>query len=173
MQRAMMGLVLATLMAGCGSEDAAEKELASSSGPWIPFTMPDGSPNPAMGITGSAKAIETAPGKMRVELSVGGLPPNRAFGSHLHKLSCEDTMAGGHYQHNPSTTTPTDPDFANNTNEVWLDFTTDATGKATSQASVDWVPAKGAAKAIIVHAMMTITGGVAGPRLACLPFAFK
>jgi Cu-Zn family superoxide dismutase len=151
--------------------------LASSSGPWVVYTNPygdAGGANPAERIQGSATA-RAVDGGMQISLSVSGLPAARGFGSHLHLLACDMNSAGGHFQHTPAASADaavTDPAFANPSNEVWLDFTTDDAGTALSSASVSWVPPDGGAKAIIVHDRLTGDGGVAGPKLACLPFAF-
>ena len=148
--------------------------LASSSGPWTVYADPyeDGGANPAEGITGGATA-RLVDGGMQITLSVSGLPPMRGFGSHLHKLACDDGKAGGHFQHMPAAAvdaSTNDPAFANPDNEAWLDFTTDEAGEGTSTADVSWVPPEGGAKAIIVHDRLTGDGGVAGAKLACLPF---
>jgi superoxide dismutase, Cu-Zn family len=124
---------------------------------------------------GSAAAFELPGDKTRVTLTVSGLAPNTTYGAHLHKLACADMMAGGHYQHAPaarSDASATDPLFANPANEVWLDFTTDDTGKGMSERTVNFMVRPGEAKAIVVHAMITGAGGVAGLKLACLPMAF-
>jgi Cu-Zn family superoxide dismutase len=46
-------------------------------------------------------------------------------------------------------------------NEIWLDFTTDAAGKGMADRTVDFKVRPGEAKAIVIHAMMTGSGGVA------------
>jgi hypothetical protein len=53
-----------------------------------------------------------------------------------------------------------------------LDFTTDDAGAAMASATVDWIPGDGGANAIVVHDRLTADGGVAGPKLACLPIPF-
>jgi Cu-Zn family superoxide dismutase len=153
--------------------------LARSMGSWVVYPDPygDGGANPATGIQGTAVAVRATAADggagIEVTLMVSGLPNNREFGSHLHKAECDMGMAGGHYQHMAAPDGgATDPAFANPDNEVWLDFTTSGTGTATSKATVGFVPAAGLAKAIIVHDRKTGDGGVAGPKLACLPFAF-
>jgi Cu-Zn family superoxide dismutase len=183
------GLValLAASLTGCltSERDPVESTpLATSSGPWMIYSDPwvgtpmAGTPNPiTTAMTGTATAVEIA-GKMTLTLSVSGLPPNRAFGSHLHKLDCADpTKAGGHYENEnwPAGGSASDPRYANSSNEAWLDFTTDASGNASPSTTVNWVPRAGAAKAIIIHAMGTMVqpmGGLAGVKLACLPIAF-
>jgi Cu-Zn family superoxide dismutase len=118
---------------------------------------------------------------MTITLEVSGMPAGMKFGSHLHKLACDNNKAGGHYQHNPAPNAdagsdaggPADPVYANAINEAWLDFTVGANGKGIGMTTVAWVPAMADAKAIIVHAMATGDGGIAGAKLACIPFAFK
>ncbi|HEY0709928.1 MAG TPA: hypothetical protein VGG33_24150 [Polyangia bacterium] len=168
-----------------GASDAGatggEKLIGMNSGAFVTYDASIDGSNPAAKISGQAKAWDLGGGKMRMTLSVTGLPPNTTFGSHLHKLACDTpNMAGGHYQHhappNPdggSDGGPTDPAYANTTNEAWFDFQTDSQGAATQSTTVDWIPAADKAKAIVVHAMKTGTGGLAGTKLACLPFAFQ
>lgn len=138
--------------------------------PYAP-DMPD-APNPITpGATASAEAFDVD-GKLRIVLDVAGFPASRTFGSHLHRLPCNDPMkAGGHYQHMPfpSGGMATDPTYANATNEAWLDFTTDAQGEAERELTVAWIPRAGEAQAIIFHHMASGVGGVSGPKLACLP----
>jgi superoxide dismutase, Cu-Zn family len=166
---------------GCsgGDDETSEDEMIASSGnaalliydsPYAP-DMPD-APNPIVpGASASAQAFDVE-GKLRLVLDVSGFPASRTFGSHLHRLACDDPMkAGGHYQHIPFPAggMATDPMYANATNEAWLDFTTDAQGKAERELTVAWIPRAAEAKAIIFHHMASGTGGVSGPKLACLP----
>lgn len=168
---------------GCGVSDDpgetdAEEMIASSENaalmvydePYAPDMA--GTPNPIpRTATATAEAFEVE-GELRIELSVRGFPAARTFGSHLHKLPCDDPMkAGGHYQHMPFPTggMASDPAYANATNEAWLDFTTDATGKGEIALTVSWLPRPGEAQAIIIHHMATGVGGLSGPKLACLP----
>jgi hypothetical protein len=149
------------------SEDAA---LMIYDEPYAPDMA--GTPNPiARTATATAQAFEVD-GKLRIELTVRGFPAGRTFGSHLHKLPCDDPMkAGGHYQHMPFPTggMASDPAYANATNEAWLDFTTDAAGRGERDLIVSWLPRRGEAQAIIIHHMATGAGGVSGAKLACLP----
>jgi Cu-Zn family superoxide dismutase len=154
---------------------AAIDAFTMSSGAWTVYDLGDAGANPAKDIMGTAAAFELPGGKTRVVLSVSGLAANTAYGSHVHKLACAEMMAGGHYQDKPAAAADaaaTDPAFGNAMNEVWLDFTTDQAGKGMAERTVDFKIRPGEAKAIVVHAMMTGTGGVAGPKLACLSIAF-
>ncbi|QBI52104.1 superoxide dismutase family protein [Streptomonospora litoralis] len=111
-------------------------------------------------------------------LAVSGLQPNEPYGAHLHTDSCgEDPQAAGpHYQDDQAPAdAANDPEYANEENEVWLDFTTDADGTADSEADVGWTPREGEANSIVIHADHTETtpgeAGMAGTRLACVDFA--
>jgi Cu-Zn family superoxide dismutase len=167
---------------GDGAVDAAVGDrglkLASSTGAWVVYDEPygdGGAANPiTMTIMGSAEAFAVTKGGMQLTLSVTGLPPNRAFGSHLHKLACNNNKAGGHYQNMPFPDggSANDPTFANAANEAWLDFTTDATGAGSATTTVLWQPRAGEANAIMLHDMKTADGGVAGAKLACLNMPF-
>jgi Cu-Zn family superoxide dismutase len=157
-----------------GSGDDVDVITASDGG-WtiVPNPYGDGGANPATDIQGSATATRDGDGGMQLALQVSGLPPSRGFGSHLHKLTCETMIAGGHYQHSAAPPdAAADPAYANPSNEVWLDFTTDDAGAATAHANVGWIPSDGGANAIIVHDRLTGDGGLAGPKLACLPIPF-
>jgi hypothetical protein len=161
-----------------GAGDGGLTSITKSNGTWVVYPDPygDGGPtNPIMStIMGTAEAFSVPGGKMRVALIVTGLPPNRTFGSHIHRLKCDDNKAGGHYENVPFPDggSANDPMYANPTNEAWLDFTTDATGTAMSSTTVDWVPRAGQANAVVIHDMKTGDGGIAGAKLACtnLPF---
>ena len=117
---------------------------------------------------------------LAVTLQVAGMVPRRSYGAHLHTSPCTaiPAQAGPHYQHEPDPkATPsepsTDPAFANPANEVWLDFTADASGAASTTAVEDWAfDEDHPPGSLIVHSDVTRTGagvaGMAGPRVACL-----
>ncbi|GLY54155.1 superoxide dismutase family protein [Lentzea sp. NBRC 102530] len=118
-------------------------------------------------------------GRTAVELTVSGLLPNTKYGAHVHTKPCgaKGADAGPHYQNQKDPVSPSvDPEYANAENEIWLDFTTDASGAATGKASVQWEFRKGEANSVIVHATHSSTehgkAGTAGDRLACLTAAF-
>lgn len=108
-------------------------------------------------------------------LRVTGLTPDRAYGAHMHTGACGERPddSGPHYQDQEDPEQPsTDPEYANDANEVWLDFTTDSDGNAGSDADVDWTPRSGEMRSLVLHAEHTRTGageaGTAGDRLACV-----
>ena len=182
---ASMSVLGALTTLGCqpgsiNSDDFGKMIGSSAGAAWVVYPDPyagtpmAGAPNPiSTTITGTVTAWDMG-GKLRLQLVVSGLPPARAFGSHLHKLACDDTKAGGHYEDNmwPAGSNANDPTYANKDNEAWLDFTTDDTGKASPETTQNWLPRAGQAKSIIIHHMATLPGGVAGAKLACLPITF-
>jgi Cu-Zn family superoxide dismutase len=118
-------------------------------------------------------------GKTTVTLTVTGLLPSTQYGSHVHTKPCgaKPADSGPHYQNEKDPVSPSvDAKYANRDNEIWLDFTTDDKGAATSSATVGWEFRKGEANAVVVHATQTHTehgkAGTAGDRLACVTNAF-
>jgi Cu-Zn family superoxide dismutase len=172
----LRALAACALLLGCGSPSGSDggttvTRTINSSGSWVLFADPygDGGTNPlTSSLMGGVVATETSDGKTTVKLTVSGAPATSTFGSHVHKLACSDTKGGAHYQHTPST----DPANANESNEIWLDVTTDATGAGTSSSTVNWQIPDGGAKAVVIHAMATAPGGGAGARLACIEVPF-
>ena len=132
-----------------------------------------------VGATATVNAGDAA-SSTNVTLAVTGLQPNRRYGAHAHTKPCgsDGKDAGPHFQFKPDPVTPSvDPAYANNTNEIWLDFTTDAAGAGRATSTVPWVfPADRRAASVIIHAMPTSTepgkAGGAGNRAACLTVGF-
>jgi superoxide dismutase, Cu-Zn family len=132
-----------------------------------------------VGATASVTAGEAGT-STNVTLEVTGLQPNRRYGAHAHTKPCggDGKDAGPHFQFTPDPVTPSvDPAYANNVNEIWLDFTTDAAGAGRATSTVPWVfPADRRAASVIIHAMSTATepgkAGGAGNRAACLTVGF-
>jgi Cu-Zn family superoxide dismutase len=121
-----------------------------------------------------------AGGTALVKMEVSGLLPSTVYGSHAHVNACgaNGDAAGGHFEHTPDPKgASTDPQFANPTNEIWLDFQTDAQGHAVVWSKQPWDFADGRMpKSVVLHAMKTETAagsaGKAGARLACVNAAF-
>jgi len=173
-----VAILLCCMALSCGSEIEDDPEMIASSdgaqlrvyeNPYAPDM--DGAPSPIGRVATAAAEAYQVGDKLRLLLAVRGFPYERTFGSHLHRLECDDTKAGGHYQHMPFPEggMATDPDYANPTNEAWLDFTTDDRGSADSEVTLDWLPRAGEAKSIIIHDRASGEGGVSGAKLACLP----
>ncbi len=155
-----LGLVAvpATSYAGPGS-------VVTAAGPLTVYPDPygDGSPNSTEGGQAAVLAVTTG-GKTLVTVRVRGLAPNREYGAHAHVLGCTDSQGGGHYQNVPGNASPT--------NEIWLDFTTNSVGSASSLTVVDWVIRPDGANAVVIHDHETDPAGTAGPKLACLDVNF-
>ena len=121
-------------------------------------------------------------GRTVVVLRVRGLVPNREYGAHAHSAACgvTGTVAGPHFQYAPDPVTPsTNPAYANADNEIWLDFTTDSSGRGWAIAIQDWQPTADRRPAsVVIHLEHTHDGtdggvaGHAGARLACLTVGF-
>jgi Cu-Zn family superoxide dismutase len=138
--------------------------------------------DPAVVPPGAAATLTITPvgGGVAVKLSVRGLLARRAYGAHLHTSVCGPTPAeaGPHYQHHPdpaavASPPSVDPSYANPTNEVWVDVTTDGKGAGTAAATQRWPFDRiNPPRSLVLHAGRTATSpgkaGTAGPRVACL-----
>lgn len=174
------------LVAGCGSAPAPapaadpapqttlEVEGVLASDPagdaitYDPASAPEGARFTASVAPGGESTVFT--------FAVEGMLPDRGYAVHAHTMPCGPSGddAGPHFQHMPDPVKPSvDPAYANPTNEVWLDLTTDAQGAGMSTVDAPFAFAGSAPKSIIVHeaaATATAAGeaGKAGARLACL-----
>lgn len=158
-----------------GGGDGGAKSVGKSMGAWVVYDLGMGMANPAMGIGGNVTVTEPAAGKTEFKLEVSGVTASREFGAHLHVAACDPPgQGGGHYQHmaRPADAGASDPAWANATNEVWMDFTTDAMGKASKTVTANWMLDTTRAKSVVVHTMATGAGGVAGTKLACVNLAW-
>lgn len=137
------------------------------------ITLPEGA-------RARVQAVYSAAGSTVVTLHAWGLAPGTEYGAHAHVNPCGSTgsAAGPHFQHVVDPVSPsTDPAYANPTNEIWLDFTTDEAGNGVAQTTVPWqFDETRRAASVIIHEHHTHTGsansGVAGARLACLSVDF-
>lgn len=115
-----------------------------------------------------------------VTLHLQGAAPSREYGAHAHKAGCTAASADalGHFQFvpNPNPLNPTDPAYANPTNEIWLDVHTNASGNGRAQAVVPWQPASARPMSVVIHEAHTSTApgsaGTAGLRLGCMTVPF-
>ncbi|GGK05425.1 hypothetical protein GCM10010123_39120 [Pilimelia anulata] len=194
---AALMLLAIPALAGCAGDPADDPAATPSAS--SPSASPEPSPTtitgtlatPAAGATavtydptlapvGATLSAALAPSGtgLSVTLTVAGLKPSRPYGAHVHTAPCgmQGTDAGPHLQHTPdpkaSASPPSvDPSFANPTNEVWLDVTTDTAGGGAVTATAPW-RFTDAPRSIILHAEKTKTepgkAGTAGARIACL-----
>ncbi|WP_213001982.1 superoxide dismutase family protein [Winogradskya consettensis] len=174
------GLPVATTSSSASADPQAPMTEGTASGTFQP--APQGvqaiTYNKAVVPAGATAQVTIATTTMgvRVRLAVTGMLARRAYGAHLHTMTCTSVPddAGPHYQHQADPSKPSvDPAYANPRNEVWLDFTTDSKGAATVAANQDWAfDTTTSPRSLIVHAELTRTeagkAGTAGPRVACL-----
>ena len=141
-----------------------------------PVTVYEAPENPAAGVSARVHEVVTGNGRTTVTLHVWGFGEasvGRTFGAHAHTGPCGavGTDAGPHYTHPASAPALED-------REIWLDFTVKPGGTAHARATRTWtiVPTETqplGARSVVIHALPTDAGGVAGARLACIdvPFA--
>ncbi|MFE5505289.1 MULTISPECIES: superoxide dismutase [Amycolatopsis] len=166
------------LTAGAGPATAAPGSrvhvITAKSGLTIykPDLVPPGARAHVFGLTSKAHGTSTA-------ILVTGLLPNREYGAHAHTKPCGATgdLAGPHYQNVEDPVKPSvDPAYANPRNEIWLDLTSDATGRGVAVSKVDWTFTDRRANSIVIHETHTHTdpghAGTAGARLACVTVGF-
>ncbi|MEX2291304.1 MAG: superoxide dismutase [Mycobacteriales bacterium] len=126
------------------------------------------------------QAVYDGAGRSTVQLHVWGLAPDTDYGAHAHTNPCgaAGADAGPHFQHEPDPVSPsTDPEYANPSNEIWLDLTTNSAGHGVATTRVPWQFSQTRrARSVILHVEHTHTGpqdsGVAGARLGCLDVPF-
>lgn len=190
---AIAGAAFALFLAGCAAQQPAQQparvpEQSSAANPGqnavgAAFGKDDAATSYNKTLVPAGAKVVVAEyvydGSTTVTLNVRGLVPKRAYGAHAHAMPCgpKGDDAGPHFQHRPDPVTPSaDPNYANPENEIWLDFTTDAQGNATTATTVPWVFSDRRAASVIIHAEPTQTAagqaGTAGARLACLSFGF-
>jgi Cu-Zn family superoxide dismutase len=180
-----VAVLVVVLAGGCtaGAPTVSEPTPYAVSGTFAPYASGATavSYDPALvpaGATATVTITQAAPGT-QIQLAVTGLRADREYGAHLHQKPCgaEGSAAGPHYQHQPdpaaSASPPSvDPAYANPENEVWLDFTTDASGAATSTAKQAWTFGGSRPGSLVIHGEKTKTApghaGDAGARVACL-----
>ena len=191
-RRLLVAAPLALLATGAlswslaGASHASGADRTDAAGELIRYPVlvggADTNPLPA-GASLRIHSVATGGGSTVVKLLAEGFPAGRTFGSHVHTKPCSATdpaASGGHYMHVPVAS----GGAATTDNEVWLDFTTNAEGRATATAVVDWVFVRDldhptGAGSVVVHRDATSTGGAgqpaagaAGPRLGCLSVPF-
>ena len=125
-------------------------------------------------------AVYPGSGSTIVTLHLTGAGASREYGAHAHKAACTSVSADalGHYQFapNPNPLNPTDPEYANSSNEIWLDIHTNPSGNGYAQAVVPWQPGTSRPMSVVIHEMHTSTesgtAGTAGSRLGCMTVPF-
>jgi Cu-Zn family superoxide dismutase len=193
----VIGTVLAVTPIGCASQNLSRptplaRYASPANGVILIGSGTLTTPNPTskaatynpdlapLGAALTAIVIPSSDRSTRAELTVSGLLPNRTYAAHAHTTACGATAAaaGPHFQNrlDPAATPQapsSDPQYANPTNEIWLDVRTDTAGAGTSRTTVPFLITDRAPGSIVVHeAMQTSTApgqaGKAGARIACL-----
>jgi Cu-Zn family superoxide dismutase len=167
----------ATVAGFSASPAAAAPPLVRATGPTFVYDSTLAPAGTSVQVSSTTGALTTV-----TSLKVSGLLPNRRYGSHVHYLPCGElpAAAGAHFQYVPDpatggskTVASTDPAYANPRNEIWLDFTTSASGSASSVSVVPWrMPADRRGQSVIIHAMGTDHTGAAGARVLCVDVPF-
>jgi superoxide dismutase, Cu-Zn family len=120
-------------------------------------------------------------GDTRTTIRVRGLRPDTSYQLRVHESGCGaiGRAAGPTFQNvaSPDPESPTDPTYANPGNEIWLDISTDATGRAVARSTVSWqFSPERRAGSVIIHRQHIPNSprelGVTGARLACLGVGF-
>ena len=132
------------------------------------------------GATARVTAVYNSAGDTIITLHVKGLKPFTDYGAHAHVNPCgpTGTAAGPHWQNQQDPVTPSvNPAYANPSNEIWLDLTTDEDGNGVAQSKQGWqFPEDRRPHSVVIHAMKTSTApgtaGTAGARLGCLSVDF-
>lgn len=187
-------LAAAAFTAACGSSgstpppaEAAPPSSHTTTGVFLPPEIATNAVTyePALVPSNSTATVDvTVRGaQTEVSLNIDGLAPRRGYGVHATTAPCgtDPAAAGPRYQNRPdpdadASHPSTDPEYANSSNELWLDFTTTAQGTAYSSRVVGWTFRAGAARSLVILDHPTSTGsndaGDAGARLACLDIDF-
>jgi Cu-Zn family superoxide dismutase len=164
---AIGGAVCAAGVAGAGSAGVARAAGVVTPNPNFVANAQDAI-NPAVGADAHAHIVvnSATDGRSIMTLHIAGLPASRSFGAHLHRDPCDAGFGGPHYQApDPATPTPGNADAAH---EMWLDFTTNSAGIGRTHVDVPFAVIAGARSVVVHQGAMTLPGGGAGQRLACL-----
>ena len=113
---------------------------------------------PSAGAGARGKLVRASNGTTVTSVSAWGLEPDQEYKSHVHALPCS-LDAGPHYKNDPLG--PVDSE-----NEIWLGFTTDATGVGRAVVTSDF-SVRPDAMSIVVHDTPNASSG-SGAKMLCL-----
>lgn len=128
---------------GAGGEMPAAGAVTAG-GAWQPFEA-----YTDLGASGFALLIRKPDGQTETSVQVSGLEASTMYPAHVHALPCGVADAGGalagpHYKIDPTVMDTVE------TNELWVAFTTDAEGNATSVATAMHA-ARPDAMSVVIH----------------------
>lgn len=95
-------------------------------------------------LSGKAQMERTANSTTKISLSVSGLLPSTMYVPHVHERPCNISGGGGHYKIDPTISAVIE------SNEIWLAFTTDATGSGSVNREIMHM-ARPEAQSIVIH----------------------
>jgi hypothetical protein len=104
------------------------------------------------GISGRAQMVRSANGRTLVHVQAWGMAADTTYPIHVHNAPCAVNDGGGHYQDVVGGP-------ADNVNEIWPGFTTNANGHGNGDAANDFT-ARPEAQAVVIH-------DTDGARIAC------
>jgi hypothetical protein len=103
-------------------------------------------------ISGQVQMVRTASGRTLTSVQAWDLAASMTYPAHVHNAPCAVNNGGGHYQHvigGP----------ADDVNEIWPGFTTNASGHGNGHAANDFT-ARPEAQSVVIH-------DSDGARIAC------
>jgi hypothetical protein len=106
-------------------------------------------------LQGHAHMVRTADGKTIVKVEVTGLVPDTTYPVHVHAAPCGIGAADGHFQFQPGGP-------ADNQNEIWPGFTTNAAGVGNGMAVADRTAGEQAVS-VVIHS----PDRTPAPKVAC------
>ncbi|ACY12867.1 hypothetical protein [Haliangium ochraceum] len=121
----------------------------------------EGAPADYDELAATVELVRGQDGSTSVTLAVAGLPADTTgFGAHVHAGTCKASPPGGpHYKLDPTIAEEQE------SNEIWLNFDSEADGTASSSASVDKHVARADAIALVIH------DPASGDRVSCVELA--
>lgn len=163
------GLVAAVSVATSSSADAGRQAMRADI---TEFTTPRSGVVTASGVTGQAHLTRTSSDRSVVAMQVEGLTPGAEYGVHVHFGRCADFLP--HYQHDHYSGFDGSQGPITRANEVWLDVTGNAAGRASDTVRTLSVNSD-LPLSVVVHQRAnpdrTTTTPAPGPRIACGDFA--
>jgi len=103
-------------------------------------------------ISGRVQMVRTSDSQTLTTVQAWGLAPGTAYPVHVHNAPCAVNNGGGHYQDVVG-------GLVDGVNEIWLGFTTNASGHGSRLAANDFI-ARPEAQSVVIH-------DTDGARIAC------
>lgn len=133
---ASAGVMVSMTGAGATAKNVLTAQLA-------PYTTAHAGVITDSGVTGQAHFTATGAGTTIVTIEAAGLKPGDSYGAHVHFGTCPQFL--GHFKFDTSIAS------ARRANEVWLDLTANADGRARDQVSVAGIAPDQVLSVVIHH----------------------